>query len=571
MIHSPPLKSEKHGRDAIANEQQATLTLAEFSRAKLIPIEFLKKAQVAETRGGLTFHYGNAARQRIRRSVGKDGWGWSTDNSKPIAPYTADVLPADDRPNNPQVYLVEGESDSLTMWHAGRPCVGIPGASMSKTLELRHLTGFEGANIWQEPGNGGEEFVKGLMKRLRDIGYKKAVYVVSSKTDKDPSALWIRCGGDIAQFDAELIRLKHELRKLTDDDNDDLTPISFHDLMKQYPVMREPVIFDLLRRGETMNVIADPKAGKSWLSLDMAISIATGQPWLSKFPVNRGRCLIVDNELHKETLSNRPSRIAEARDIRLDEFSRQVDFVSLRGKLRPLDGLEDIFSKFERGRYDVIILDAWYRFTTEGSQENSNSDQAKMYNLVDRYAEQTGAAFVLIHHATKGNQSEKKVTDVGAGGGAQSRAADTHLVIRPHEEKGLFVVDAAVRSFAPITPFCVRWGWPVFKLEEGVDPELLKNPIGRPRRDRTNQQSDDAKYVADICRTIQETRESQGRDDIYPIAGDLKPPFQRRKSRFSPALKNAVALGLLEIVPVKRKVGNRAMRDCDGYRVPIDS
>ncbi len=43
----------------------------------------------------------------------------------------------------------------------------------------------------------------------------------------------------------------------------------------------------------------------------------------------------------------------------------------------------------------------------------------------------------------------KAMGGVGAGAGAQSRVADVHLVLRDHEEAGVAVVDAAVRSFAP--------------------------------------------------------------------------------------------------------------------------
>lgn len=48
------------------------------------------------------------------------------------------------------------------------------------------------------------------------------------------------------------------------------------------------------------------------------------------------------------------------------------------------------------------------------------------------------------------------LTDVGAGAGSQSRATDAHVVLRPHEEDGVAVLDAAVRSWPPIEPMCMR-------------------------------------------------------------------------------------------------------------------
>ncbi len=99
-----------------------------------------------------------------------------------------------------------------------------------------------------------------------------------------------------------------------------------------------------------------------------------------------------------------------------------------------------------------------------------------IYNLIDRYALQLGCCFVLIHHSSKGNQSGKAVTDVRTGAGSQSRATDTHLIPRPHEEPGAVVVDAAVRSWPPIEPRCLRWEFPVF--------QLMVNPLARvPKAD----------------------------------------------------------------------------------------
>ena len=56
-------------------------------------------------------------------------------------------------------------------------------------------------------------------------------------------------------------------------------------------------------------------------------------------------------------------------------------------------------------------------------------------------------AFTMIHHASKGLQADKQVTDVGSGAGAEFRAADTHLILRHHEEQDVYVLDAVARSW----------------------------------------------------------------------------------------------------------------------------
>ncbi len=102
---------------------------------------------------------------------------------------------------------------------------------------------------------------------------------------------------------------------------------------------------------------------------------------------------------------------------------------------------------------------------------------ANIYSLIDCYADKLDCAFVLIHHSSKGNQSSKSVTDVGAGAGSISRAVDTHLIIRPHEEDSTFVLDAAMRSWEPIKPVALRWQWPLFWRADEVDTSLLEGTL----------------------------------------------------------------------------------------------
>jgi hypothetical protein len=91
-------------------------------------------------------------------------------------------------------------------------------------------------------------------------------------------------------------------------------------------------------------------------------------------------------------------------------------------------------------------------------------------------------SFVLIHHTSKGNQSQKELTDVGAGAGAQSRATDTHVILRRHEESDAVVLEAAVRSWPPVPPRCLRWAFPVWMPADDLDSSALKKEGGKKAR-----------------------------------------------------------------------------------------
>ncbi len=166
------------------------------------------------------------------------------------------------------------------------------------------------------------------------------------------------------------------------------------------------------------------------------------------------------------------------------EIAQRISVDNLRGRIQDIFALAPYFAALEPGRFKVIVLDAFYRFMPCGGDENDNGTMANIYNAIDRFADRLGCCFVLIHHSTKGSQSAKGVTDVGAGAGAQSRATDSHLVLRPHEEAGVVVLDAAVRSWAPIDPVCLRWKFPVWSVDESLDPAALKSERPAKRKER---------------------------------------------------------------------------------------
>ncbi len=251
--------------------------------------------------------------------------------------------------------------------------------------------------------------------------------------------------------------------------------ISVRELVAAYPDLREPVIHGLLRTGETMNLISAPKIGKSWLVIDLALSVVTGREWLGQFQCERGDVLILDNELHPETIANRIPRVAAARQIGVDQYADRLFVRSLRGQLKDIFTLGEYFHRIEAGRFRLIICDAFYRFLPRDTDENDNGTMANLYNVLDNYAGHTGASFVLIHHSTKGNQSLKAITDVGAGAGSQGRAADAHIIIRRHEEDDAVVIDGETRAWPKFPAACLRWTFPTWTPAPELDPADLRS------------------------------------------------------------------------------------------------
>jgi hypothetical protein len=279
---------------------------------------------------------------------------------------------------------------------------------------------------------------------------------------------------------------------------------TFRQLRAKYKGKPRPVIIDgLLRRGEIMNIIAPPKAGKSWLTMALALAVAGGGFFLGKFRCAKGVVGIVDNELHEDTLDSRMAKLCESNTIP-EEITDDIWCLPIRGKSK--DMFEDSLSDEERASkclFDnlftfstkqspkLIIIDALYRFVPKGESENDNAFVTRLYSRLDEFALHCGCSIVIVHHTSKGSQGGKATTDVGSGAGAISRACDTHLTLVEHEVEGQLVLKGVARSFAPLDPLVVRFAYPNWRVVEGEDASKEKGKIGRPGDDGKDRMSDE--------------------------------------------------------------------------------
>lgn len=253
--------------------------------------------------------------------------------------------------------------------------------------------------------------------------------------------------------------------------------ISIGKLCEDNPRLAAPVIDGLIRRGEVGNIIAPPKSKKTWMTYGIALSAVVGESWLGQFACRKGRVLILDNELHASVIAARIPAVAEAMEIQESEYRDALNVEVLRGRLADIDSIAKQLGSVPAGHYDLIILDSFYRALPAGSNENDNNAITHVYNTIDAITGHLGCAWLNVHHSSKGAQGMKSITDVGAGAGSQSRAADAHIVLREHEEDGCVVLEAAIRSFPPVEPLPLRWTFPVWQPDDDVDPAKLKGRL----------------------------------------------------------------------------------------------
>lgn len=91
------------------------------------------------------------------------------------------------------VILVEGESDSHTLWFHKIPALGVPGASTFQPGWVDYLKGLK-IYIHKEPDLGGDTFLRKVCEGLFEKEFEGNVYQISIPGYKDPSELHIHEG-----------------------------------------------------------------------------------------------------------------------------------------------------------------------------------------------------------------------------------------------------------------------------------------------------------------------------------------------------------------------------------------
>jgi hypothetical protein len=179
------------------------------------------------------------------------------------------------------------------------------------------------------------------------------------------------------------------------------------------------LIDQLLPEGALAELIGDSETLKSFIAIDLGLSIASGQPNVFGQPVvKHGPVLYIVAEgagafqfrlrawgaEHKVNLDKVPF-YSIAAPVNLRDPSFQEELTCIVARVRPL----------------LVVVDTLHR-CIPGAEENSSRDVGEVVGFSTRLQAQTGVAILFLHHPPKNDPNGR-----GRGSGALYYAADTEL------------------------------------------------------------------------------------------------------------------------------------------------
>jgi hypothetical protein len=155
----------------------------------------------------------------------------------------------------------------------------------------------------------------------------------------------------------------------------------------------QTLVGGILQTNSLAALYGPPGSGKSFVALDLALSVATGRRWLDQDVIDGPVLYIVAEDVPGIAQRVRAWR---ARHGSLGAVAWLLEAVQI---LAPgtLDQLVDVAAELAPA---LIVFDTLARCTV-GLDENSAQDMGRLVQALDLLRERTGACILLIHHSGK--------------------------------------------------------------------------------------------------------------------------------------------------------------------------
>lgn len=313
--------------------------------------------------------------------------------------------------------------------------------------------------------------------------------------------------------------------------------------------------------GKTGMLLAEGGAGKTTLLCQLALSVATGEPFLDWLEVaSPGRVLLIMGEEERDDMHRQLHRAATARGVRLDPD--RIVVLPLHGQAcamleRDRDGnvRDTAFAAwlygFVRGQsFSLVVLDPVSRFA--GLEAETDNAQATRYvQSTEKIGTLCGATVLNSHHTNKTSRGGAGVTSASARG--SSAFTDGHRWVAT-----LAVPDAELEAAADRIGEIVTLGFAKNNYELRGKPLVLRRsktgalePIdeGEAANVRRVQSGEAARHSKRETRAAERAAQQRLKDEAETKARAAKLATQDAARRDREARDDAEAIRLLKAHP----------------------
>jgi hypothetical protein len=280
-----------------------------------------------------------------------------------------------------------------------------------------------------------------------------------------------------------------------------------------------------------------PKSGKTWLALEMAVSVASGTPCLGVFAVcSPGPVLLYAAEDPASALRERVCTLAQVHGVDFQKLDLHIITVDALRLDRPehQDRLEATLRIYKPA---LLILDPLVRVHT--IDENVAGQVAALLGYLRSMQRKTGAAIALIHHLRKNVSATAAAGNSLRGSGDLYAWVDSFLFVRSQQNQRLLSAEhRSAPAFGPVALDLVQSEAPGAHLKIVSAGPVASEPASEGL----------------TCRILQLLAKAPG-----PLTtNNLRSRLQVRNQRVVEAVRTLTAQG-------------KVQRQARGYAIPIEN
>ena len=333
---------------------------------------------------------------RQRRPDGNGGWINNMRDVDPL-PYN---LPAVMSSGQKAIYIVEGEKCADRLVREGKIATTNHGGAKNWKPELAQY--FLGKNVVVIPDNdqAGMAHANLVVSELTNVAKSVRMVELPGVVEKGDICDWLDAGNTVEHLTILAKKAEPIVEKPKVDDveiqRDDIFQTYSLSFLRSMPPV-EWCIEDVLTKHGFSVMYGEPGAGKSFLALDMALSMAYGEAWQGKASA-QGAVLYIAGE----GVGGLGKRIHAWQAYHGVGIDAPFFVLPTAVRLREPDEVEKLMRTIDSFgmEFSAVFVDTVARALL-GGDENSATDMGMFVDACDAIKKHVGCALMGIHHSGK--------------------------------------------------------------------------------------------------------------------------------------------------------------------------
>lgn len=316
-----------------------------------------------------------------------------------------------------------------------------------------------------------------------------------------------------------------------------LLPLALRDLMKKEFSGTRWMIEKLIPEESLTCVSGDPSSFKTWLILDIALKVASGELFLRKFKTTEVGVLLIDEENGERLLCER------IKTLGCSNNNLPIHFLPYSGFKLSEETVEELIIFCVDRKIKLIIFDSLVRI--HNADENSAGEMAGVLGLLKNFSK-SGISVIFTHHNRKKGFSKNKASQEMRGSSDILASVNCHLAVSKKDDC-LEVEQTKLRDAEEIKPFSISIIKKDGKLFFEYIGEIESSYTTKPNRKKEVEEfiisildeSDRPMFQQEIFKEVRE-KDLCGKSTFKPILHEMvengklyKKPGERNKTYYS--------------------------------------